>query len=297
MTEKFMNEIIASYDPEDEKFGNKVNKMIDNYFANLPKSTSKIDPERLNSKAVMISRLRGSLLAKAGSVVLGTPESKEFDELTPKEQLVFQLQSIRLGTPKWVLDVEIMPDNINSIRMSEKDDINLKALRNKVDKDKLQAPMENVDADSLMTKLLPYLTKENPKWEELTCALLFVTGRRSIEILKTAEFYLSEGQEFNGYTCVFKGQAKKSIFASETYNIPVLAKFSVVSAALAKLRSMRDNSNLTERQVNSVYSKQLNNVTNRLTKLNPHELRAVYAMCVYELADKDKKMSKIGFIG
>ncbi len=154
-----------------------------------------------------------------------------------------------------------------------------------------------IDCKHLMQKLCPSLDlTTNPKRHETAAALLLVTGRRTIEVLSTADFQLGKGQTSAGYQCVFTGQAKTSDGAP--YTIPLLAPYSVVRAALTKVRELYPVTGMSSEEVNQAYSTSINHVVKKRVALKPHELRSVYAMATYELAETytTKKPSLVGWI-
>jgi hypothetical protein len=94
---------------------------------------------------------------------------------------------------------------------------------------------------------------------EIALGLLLLTGRRSVEIWKTGRFKLIPSSREQ---LIFSGQAKTkgSLNAKDNYPIFVLCDSELIVSALAKLRSMKDFTNSTEREVNS-------NTAPRMSKL------------------------------
>jgi hypothetical protein len=118
---------------------------------------------------------------------------------------------------------------------------------------------------------------------ELTGALLLLTGRRSVEVLKTGTFAPSTTRR----SVVFGGQAKRRELEATDYTIPVLADPKLVLAAIDVLRTREDTSAITNQQVNGRYSKYLGRAVARRfadndgVALIPMELRKVYATTAY----------------
>src|SRR4051794_13139579 len=116
-TQLFKN-IVASYN-DDADFGAKASQQVADHFASLPPSKSKSDPQRMGTRATFISKLRHALHDQAGSLELNRPETAEFDALSPKEQYRFQKLAKKVGHPRWILDVDVIPANIQSLQLPE----------------------------------------------------------------------------------------------------------------------------------------------------------------------------------
>lgn len=284
--------LMEMYDEDDKTFSQTAMKMIDEHFANMPKSQSKIDKDRLGPRSTFISRLKMALIEKAGPVeVDGHPK---FNVLDVKAQIKFQRRAIETGLEDWVHNVEIIPANLLGIRMSDKEAAMLKDMRADVDHSKLESEMMEIDADRMLEKLGPLLLQENPKRHQLATAVIAVTGRRTIEILKLGKLYLGPDQTPDGYHCWFDGQAKSGLNPTKPYVIPLLAPFSHVKASLTKLRQLYQTEDLTTEGVNSGLSKSINTYCQATVGVTPHGLRTIYAMATFQL--EGKKMSLIGHI-
>jgi hypothetical protein len=170
----------------------------------------------------------------------------------------------------------------------------LKEMRAAVDNEKLEKEMMEFDTSEVLAKLCPYLLDPNAKRHYLAAALLAVTGRRTIEILKLGRLYLGPDQRADGYSCWFDGQAKQGLIPTKAYVIPLLAPFHIVKAALTRVRKLYETEDVTEERVNSHLAKSIINFTTNILSTNPHALRAVYAVTTYELSKT--KMSLIGHI-
>jgi integrase len=301
---KLENSILAIYTENDDDFAPRAMKMIADYFAAKAPSNSKIDPQRLGTQSSFISRLRVKLIEKAGALDYlnaTTDAQKLFNKMGVLEQLKFQAQSRATGTNKWVLPLVIAPKNIEGVRMAQENIDALKNNRAKIDTGKLREVAQVFDGDRLLEKLAPALTDPDAKRYALAAALLLITGRRTTEILKTAEFSLSRSTKGNpstqtsdGYKCMFSGQTKEGLFPEAEYEIPLLAPFWVVEKAMQRLRSLYLTQGMTNQQVNESYSGQIRTYTEKMAEMTPHELRACYALMTFQLAEK--KMSLIGHI-
>lgn len=263
-------------------------KMISDHFNSMPASKSAIDPQRLGSQSTFISRLRKSLMQKVGP--LDVDGQEEFNKMDVEAQLSFQKLSQTSGLNRWVHSLEIMPRNIAAIAPPSSHINMLKNLRDDIDTGKLRDELVKVDVDNLIAKLSPFLY--DGKRHQTATALLLFTGRRTIEILQTAKFYLGKNQTPDGYKCYFSGQAKTGLEPIKDYEIPLLAPFNVVAMAMQRIRSQYDTSNMTSEEVN-YFSVSIGAVTKKLG-LNPHALRSVYALATYKLLKS--KCSLIGYI-
>lgn len=295
-TVNLMRELVRDYDPDDADYGKKAIARTMKHFDDLPPSKSTKDPTRLGPRSTFISRLKMALLNEAGSLELGTPESKEFDKMTAHEQLNFQKAARIKGSPKWVLPLEIVPQNLLAVRMPEASSTALKNHRLEVDTEKLREEMPEIDGDKLIQRLISLLEKPNATWQELSVGLLLATGRRTIELLQTGDFYLDEHMTSDMAAAVFSGQAKRG--DDQPYVIPLLAPFSLVKTAFDKLRSIVSTDGMPTLDVNQTYQRRIATALRKhshIKELTPHDLRGIYAIATYELMD-GKKMSLIGYI-
>ena len=119
---------------------------------------------------------------------------------------------------------------------------------------------------------------ESDKISEIVCALCFLTGRRSTEILKTAKFTNSKNSQNVVY---FKGQLKTND-ASLKYEIYTLGSSrDKCKKALKRLRQIANTRDLSNAQVNSKYKSTVNyKVTPLFGKYighaSAHDLRSAY---------------------
>lgn len=110
-----------------------------------------------------------------------------------------------------------------------------------------------IDPDELILKACELLKSES--YLNLALGLMLLTGRRSTEILKTAEMtVVSEDIVIFAGQLKTKGSDHAQILP---YEIPVLTDSQTVINALAKLRQLRDFSNLTNDEVHSRANKSL----------------------------------------
>jgi integrase len=286
-----MKELIQSYDENDSKWGTKALVKVDDYWAKLGPSKSKADPDRLGSKSVFLSKLKSALIETLEPYEVDGQD--EFNNLSTKDQQKFKIKSLRTNTNDWVHDCPIVPRNIEFLSMTATDSNHLKKLRSAIDNRKLKEPPLVINGDELIQKLLPLLNGSKIV-QELVPALLLATGRRTIEILKTADFNITEDMATDGFTCVFSGQAKQGLENIGEYEIPLLAPFWLVKKALDKVRTGYNASKESTEQVHAKFANQLNKYCKKLGGVGPHELRAIYAVMCYQL--NKRKASMMGYI-
>lgn len=114
----------------------------------------------------------------------------------------------------------------------------------------------------------------------LVGALLLLTGRRTIEVLKTGVF---TPITTSSTTMTFGGQAKRRDFVASDYTISVLGPPLLIATAIDVLRDRANTANLTNQQVNAKYSKHIGREVATGFKdangmaLIPMELRKAYS--------------------
>jgi hypothetical protein len=291
-----MDEIVSHYDEDDQQFAQWADEKIKAFFASMPPSTSKQDPNRLGTQSVMYSRIKSRILDIVGPMDVTGRETgmKEFNAMDSlKEQLKFQAKARNDDTHPWVQNLGILPNNLRSFKMPDVSAKRLKQASEKSNRAKLREETEEIDGDRLMEKLMPFLTEG--KRNARAAALLLATGRRTTEVLLSGDLYLDEKHTMDGFFCMFTGQLKAGLDGDEPYEIPLLAPYYVVKAAWDKVRELFPTEGMTEIQVNANYGKTIHQFTSRCVGLNPHTLRACYALMTFLL--REKKMSLIGHIG
>jgi hypothetical protein len=124
----------------------------------------------------------------------------------------------------------------------------------------------------------------SPEWFDIVAGLAVLTGRRSTELLKTAEFVYK-----TPYSVTFTGALKRrGETQTLSFEIPTLAPAQSIVEAVGKVRKKLDTSDLTERQINKNYSDDVSKACDKhFSKLVPardgkdnlytHLFRSVYA--------------------
>jgi integrase len=179
-----------------------------------------------------------------------------------------------------ITSLAIFPPYINDLKVSDTERTALqKAATASLEAKSVESI--TVQASELISKCKATLkdTRANPF--DVAAALGLLTGRRCIEILKTALF-----TPVNDHSVLFSGQAKKGDLADPVaYEIPVLAPPDLITTALARLRAAKDCSALTNRDVNLKFANSCNSAARRLLgkEHHFHSLRGVYAVIAHNL--------------
>eukprot|EP00953_Heterococcus_sp_UTEX-ZZ885_P006020 3715-Heterococcus_DN1.PRE.1 len=136
-----------------------------------------------------------------------------------------------------------------------------------------------VQASELISRSKAILKDTSANPFDTAAALGLVTGRRTIEIFKSAAF-----TAVTEHTVIFSGQAKKGdITEAVAYEIPVLATPELINTALTRLRAAKACSALTNREVNLKYANSANAAARRLLgkEHHFHSLRGIYAVIAH----------------
>jgi uncharacterized protein YbdZ (MbtH family) len=106
---------------------------------------------------------------------------------------------------------------------------------------------------------------------------VLVTGRRSVEVLKTLEI-IKEGKEW-----FYKGIAKKGTDDAKIKAYSLDTDYEFLQALLVQIRSDLDTTKLTLKEVNGKYNRIFNRAFKKLTKTDYtfHEVREIWADMFY----------------
>lgn len=148
------------------------------------------------------------------------------------------------------------------------------------------------------TELIDFATEllKSSSYLKVSLGLMLLTGRRSVEILKTGSFYKVKSKKNE---ILFSGQAKKRGENLPPYKIPTLCAPALVVDALEWLRNEKnDLLELTEKQLNTKCAAPLNTYSKQFQSwlgngCTPHDLRKAYAAICYGISNK--KQSFRGF--
>ncbi|MEO1521972.1 MAG: protelomerase family protein, partial [Cyanobacteria bacterium J06633_2] len=111
-----------------------------------------------------------------------------------------------------------------------------------------QVMLTHQTVNAIVTRAVNLLSSR--EWYDIAAGLAVLTGRRSTEVLKTAEFAPK-----TLFSVMFSGALKRQGEATAvTFEIPTLAQAEYVLTGLTKLRAIVDSTDLTEGQVNQKYA-------------------------------------------
>jgi len=327
MCKKMFEELVQLYqtDPHSETFPDVArNRIKDTLLSRGVKPNSKmaeLDPEKLSSRSSYITRLRTMLFdlnihhndydetmnAMLNDEKLGTSAKNElldFNDLCLKKKLskwkaIRRMRKGQSQADELILSLEFQPPALAKLFLERGESHELKAIARDRVKEKTEDTVLEVQGDNM----LGGVDLDSEQVSVLVASLLLVTGRRSIEIMKTAEFqpcYRKIGEvkaadEVEQYAATFKGQAKTSD-EDKTYTIPLLAKYDDVVRAMTVVREKLNASELTSEQINNKYAKTLSRWTNERFGVNPHQLRAIYAIMCEKLYNCESRMTYSGYI-
>jgi integrase len=178
----------------------------------------------------------------------------------------------------WITSFTIFPEYINDLKVSDTERTALqKAATASLEAKSIESIA--VRASERISKCKATLkdTRANPF--DTAADLSLLTGRRCIEILKTAQF-----TPVSDHSVLFSGQAKKGdLLDPVAYEIPVLATPNLINTALGRLRAAKNCSSLTNRDVNLKYANSCNAAARRLLgkEHHFHSLRGIYAVIAH----------------
>ena len=213
---------------------------------------------------------------------------RQFHKDTMKEQLkkskaasAGELTGSR-RTDSAISHIRILPDYMSDYRLT-KDDISKNNVRSEqcLEKRAMDCVVVN-DGEALVSKCRQILVELSEDPFVISAAIAVISGRRSIEILKTGSFNQSSR---GSYSASFEGAAKKRGLA-ERRNIPLLVKYKYLRPAVDHIRKFILVDGMTNSQINSKYSHKLGDAAKILmASLDTrfHDLRAVYGCITHQV--------------
>lgn len=214
-----------------------------------------------NTKITWLSKLRSELLLN--TTIPGYPNAKEYYTTMRKSGNTYPL------VPAEILRLVLSRDEFN-----ERNKLALEQLTHK-------AGIEVVIKNS--NEFLKQITEKlsSNVYRDLYPALLLVSGRRNIEILKTGDFKSIPRKPF---MMKFTGQVKGN---KEEYIIPCLVKTVLFIKALVRFRKLLNtegtNAEITQRY-HSINEKLFIGLSKLYdVKLTPHSMRSVYIQFAYKI--------------
>ena len=183
--------------------------------------------------------------------------------------------------------LRILPDYMSDYRLT-KDDI---ARNNQRSEQCLEKRAMNCvvidDGEVLLSKCRQIVKELSEDAFVIAAAIAVLSGRRSIEILKTGTFHQSEST--GPFSCSFEGAAKKRGLV-ERKNIPLLVKYKYLRLAIRQVRKRIPVEDMTNSEINSKYSHKLGDAAKILTMslgTRFHDLRAVYGCITHEVFENN----------
>lgn len=181
--------------------------------------------------------------------------------------------------------VQLLPDYMKEYRLTETDRTSSSELSKKSLETRSMDCVDIPDADELVERCIKKIKANTECPFMLAACISLVSGRRSIEILKTGEF--SEGTSAHApYSCLFSGAAKKKVVCEDKCEVPLLVKYKYLRHALRRVREKIPCENLTNTQINSRMSHKLGDAAKILTgnmKVRFHDLRGLFGMISHRM--------------
>lgn len=218
---------------------------------------------------------------------------------------------------KALKSIKLLPDNVNSFKLTRDENIELKIERGDQREKNSNVIVEVDDANSLLREVKQVLenASDETPWTTLCMCLLIASGRRTIEILNgQSTFSPSVGKHFG----IFEGQAKKR-FDPDSHSIPseipLLVEFDVFIHGYNALRSQFEDVNIIldhdqlvahNKLIHDKYQSTLGHAmtkgnllqhlpsakSNNSDNVSPHSLRKIYLSIVDELYRKQWRIAQ-----
>jgi len=213
----------------------------------------------------------------------------QFGEDDMKTQLQKQKTASKGGltgssrTDNTIAQLVIMPEFMTDYRLTKTDSIKSHELSAENIEKRSKDCVEVTDADELISRCRGIVKKLDEDPFVIVAALGILTGRRSIELLKSGSF--APGN-MGSYSSEFSGMAKKRVGCTvEKDDIPLLIKYKYVNPCLEHIRNTIPVVGLTNTQVNSKYSHKLGDAAKILMEslcIRFHDLRAIYGTISFQ---------------
>lgn len=186
-------------------------------------------------------------------------------------------------TDNTISQLIILPEFMTDYRLTKTDSVNSHTLAAGNIEKRSKDCVEVTDADELVLRCRSIVKDLDEDPFVITAALGILTGRRSIELLKSGKF--SPGS-MGSYSSEFSGMAKKRVGCTlEQDDIPLLIKYKYVNPCIDHIRSIIKVDGLTNTQVNSKYSHKLGDAAKILMEslnIRFHDLRAIYGTISFQ---------------
>lgn len=182
--------------------------------------------------------------------------------------------------------LRLLPPFMDQVRVSDQERLSAAAKARTALLQKSSAAF-TIQASQLLQRVRATLGNASANAFDLAFALGIATGRRMVEIFKTAELMPPRHSPKNEYAACFRGQVKKGAAdKSEDYDIPLLAPRPLVLSALTRLRICKPASHMTNSEVNKRWSTSCNEATRRVLgeKRRFHDTRMIYGSLSFNAA-------------
>tara|TARA_B110000027_G_C16109325_1_gene296917 strand:+ start:945 stop:2189 length:1245 start_codon:yes stop_codon:yes gene_type:complete len=231
--------------------------------------------------------------------------ARQFVQMTPKEQ--YDAVRFHRGRRPFcddqavnaaVADVQVLPDNAASLRLTTDEGVECRE-QQKMALVLKSANVVNIPDAVALHKTMIDMMKTSTSAAKIALGLLFVSGRRSTEILNLRSAFAPVPNR--PYLTAFRGQLKKrdEQASGRVYVIPLLCKYDEFVAGLetlratkrqrdiAQSRSEKGEAEYTNKQVAKVYTSQLHYAQKKHLPFlrKTHELRSLYVHFVDAMFD------------
>ncbi len=210
-----------------------------------------------------------------------------------KDDLIIQVKKRRSAdasglTGDFAIDSSIaafnlLPSYMDKYHMSSEDKADGARISSKSLEKRSMDCIEIDDADELVDFCKETIKKLEKDPFTIAACLGIVCGRRSIEILKTGAFDMSDK---SSYAITFDGAAKKKSMCSNRCDIPLLMKAKYVIPGIEYIRNQIPCGGLDNAQVNSKYSHKLGTGMKRILNnldVRFHDGRAAYGLISFQV--------------
>ncbi|CAM9200100.1 unnamed protein product [Pylaiella littoralis] len=189
---------------------------------------------------------------------------------------------------KMVAKIPLLPDYMKEYRLSVADKTGASNLARKSLEARSMECIDIRDADALLKRCTRRIKQNSDDPFILAACLSVVSGRRSIEILKSGRF--AECGARGPMSCLFSGAAKKKVMCDDCREIPLLIKYKYLKPAVKRVREEIPCGNLTNTQINSRYSHKLGDAAKIITddlSVRFHDLRCIYGMISHQVFENN----------
>lgn len=194
-------------------------------------------------------------------------------------------------------EVQVLPDNVRKMRL-DSDEARVCREEQKMALIEKNANVIHIeDADALLVRMRQLIDSNKGGVAEVALALMFLSGRRSAEILNYRSVF--EPLDGHSHLCYFVGQLKKNTQEErkQRYVIPLLCDFHLFEKGIRYMRSLKSQRHIAatraakgdaaydNKQIAKKYTSQLHYMQKKkFPHLNKsHDLRALYVLYVHNL--------------